>query len=349
MPTISQGVLRDLTRQIFERSGVEPPEAKIISDHLVKSNLSGHDSHGVIRVTGYVQRIQNGAPSASEYEIVKETPATGIIDAKGAIGIAPAKMAMEMAIQKARSCTFGAVGLHRAGHTGRLGAYPPLAAREGLIGLCMLNGGSRFTAPFGGTSRRLPPNPISAAVPRKHGEPAVLDMTTSVVAGGKIDIKRIRDEPLPQGWMIDEKANPIADTSLFRHGVGAVLPLGGLQFGHKGFGLGFLVDCLAGGLTWAGCSQDKPTRGGSGFLAMAIKIEDFIPLAAFESEIETLIEWVKSSNRMPGVEEIYIPGEVEQRTQQQREQLGIPLDSEIWEGITEIARGLGISVPAVGT
>jgi uncharacterized oxidoreductase len=82
---------------------------------------------------------------------------------------------------------------------------------------------------------------------------------------------------------------------------------------------------------------------------MAIKIEDFIPLAAFESEIETLIEWVKSSNRMPGVEEIYIPGEVEQRTQQQREQLGIPLDSEIWEGITEIARGLGISVPAVGT
>ncbi|MBI1926788.1 Ldh family oxidoreductase [Candidatus Poribacteria bacterium] len=347
MPTISQQVLRKLTRQILERSGVKPDEAQIISDHLVESNLSGHDSHGVIRVPGYVQHAQKGMPSASEYEIVKETPTTAIIDAKRAIGIVPAKMAMEMAIQKAQACTFGAVGVHRAGHTGRLGAYPPLAAAQGLIGICLLNGGSRFTAPFGGTSRRLPPNPISAAVPRKGGELVVLDMTTSVVAGGKIDLKRVRGEPLPEGWMIDADAKPFTDASGFRHGMGAVLPLGGLQFGHKGFGLGFLVDCLAGGLTWAGCSQDKPTRGGNGFLAMAIKIEDFIPVAAFESEIEALVEWVKSSEKMPGVDEIYTPGEVEQRAWQQREQAGIPLDGETWDGLVEIAKGLGVSVPEV--
>ena len=347
MPTISQGVLRELTWQIFERSGVEPKEARAISDHLVESNLSGHDSHGVVRVPGYVQRIQSGMVSASEYEVVKDTPATAIIDAKRAIGIIPAKMAMALAIQKAHTCTFGAVGVHHAGHTGRLGAYPPLAVQQGMIGICMLNGGSRFTVPFGGTSRRLPPNPIAAAVPRKEGEPAVLDMTTSVVAGGKIDLKSIRGEPLPEGWMIDADAKPVTDAGQFRSNIGAVLPLGGMQFGHKGTGLGFLIDCLAGGLTWAGCSQDEPTRGGNGFLAIAIKIEDFIPLGTFESEIDALIKWVKSSEKIPGVEEIYTPGEVEQNARRQREQVGIPIELQTWQAIVKIASKLEISVPDV--
>jgi uncharacterized oxidoreductase len=213
-----------------------------------------------------------------------------------------------------------------------------------MIGLCFLNGGARFTAPFGGTSRRLPPNPLAVAFPRKTGAPVMLDITTSVVAGGKIQVKQARGERLPEGWMIDGEGNCVDDPDRFMKDA-AVLPLGGFQFGHKGFGLGLVMEALAGGLTWAGCSSEKPTRGASGFLAMAVQIEDFIPLSEFEQEIERLVEWVKSSDRMPGVDEILVPGDVEQRTRQKRLREGITIEEKTWNAMAEAARELGVEIP----
>jgi uncharacterized oxidoreductase len=122
----------------------------------------------------------------------------------------------------------------------------------------------------------------------------------------------------------------------------AVLPLGGV-FGHKGFGLGFMIDVLAGGLTWAGCSCESPTRGGSGFLAIAIRIEDFIDLDSFTEEVERLTAWVKSSPRLPGVEEIYVPGEVEERAKERRLIEGIPVPEKTWGEIVKVAEELGVS------
>lgn len=144
--------------------------------------------------------------------------------------------------------------------------------------------------------------------------------------------------------MIDAEGKGVDDPERFMKDA-AVLPLGGFQFGHKGFGLGLVIEALAGGLTWAGCSSEKPTRGASGFLAMAIHIQDFIPLADFEQEIERLVEWVKSSDRLPGVSEILMPGEIEQRAREQRLREGIYVDDRTWKEMGETARELGVETP----
>ena len=344
MPVVSHTVLSDLIYATFVKASAPQDEARIVTDHLIESSLMGHDSHGVLRAPGYARGMQKGVSPAANYEVVKETPATRVINAKGGLGIVSSYKAMEWAVEKARARTFGAVGVHRCGHCGRLGAFPVIAARAGMIGLCFLNGGARFTAPFGGTSRRLPPNPLSAAFPRKDGEPVMLDITTSVVAGGKIQVKQAREERLPEGWMIDAEGNAVDDPNRFMKDA-AVLPLGGFQFGHKGFGLGMVMEALAGGLTWAGCSREQPTRGASGFLAMAIHIEDFIDLTEFEQEIEHLVAWVKSSATLPGVSEIFVPGDVEQRAREKRMREGIYVEEKTWGELVTVARELSVDVP----
>ena len=345
MSIIHHDELRKCVCQIFERSGTPTDEAKIVSDHLVEANLAGHDSHGVIRATGYARGMQKGVTPKEKHEVVKESPTIGIIDAHGGLGIVAALAAMEMAIEKARSHTFGFVGTYNMGHVGRLGDYPPRAAMEGMIGIALLNGVGRFVHPFGGTERRIPPNPLSIAVPRQNEVPALLDITTSVVAGGKFDVKRARKQNLPEGWLVDSEGEPVTDAQRVRDDqTTAVPPLGGAQFGHKGFGLAFMVDAIAGGLTRAGCSKAPPNIGGNGFLAIVIKIDDFIPLDTYTQEIEGLVEWVKSSAKSPGVQEIYIPGEVEQRNRERMLRDGIFIEDTTWNEIAEMARSLDIDV-----
>ncbi len=346
MPTVDHNVLRKFVYDMYIGAGGVEEDARIVSDHVVDSNLMGHDSHGVINAPNYAGGM-SGGPSTDKMEVVRETPATAVINANGGLGMVIGQKAMELAVEKAKTCTFGGVGLHRCGHAGRMGTYPPIAAREGMIGIVLLNGGGRFMHPFGGTSRRLPPNPIAIAVPRKHGEPLMLDMTLSVVAGGKILVKSARNEEMPEGWMIDSEGNPVTDPDAFRdrHDDTAVMPVGGFQFGHKGFGLGFMIDAIAGGLSWAGCSRQEPTRGASGIVMLAIKIEDFIDLDVYQQEIEYLTEWIKSSEKLPGVDEVFAPGEFEERSREQRLKEGIPIEEATWNRLVETAESYGVSAP----
>lgn len=307
----------------------------------------GHDSHGVIHIPGYVAGLQKeNIRPVGQQKIVRETPVSCVIDANRSFGIVLAYRAMEMAVARAKEHTLGAVAVHQASHIGRLGAFPPLAAAENCIGVIMLNGGGRFVAPFGGTEQRLPPNPIAASVPTKSGKPMMLDITTSMVAGGKVWMQMEKGEAVPEGWLVDKDGNPVTDPSAWRSGEGAMLPLGG-PVGHKGYGLAMMIDAITGGLSWAGCSANPPTRGGSGFLALAIKIESFIDVDEYKEEVQRLIDWVKSSATMPGVDRIYLPGEIEQDRMAQRMADGIPIPDATWERITAIANELNISIPEV--
>ena len=346
MPTISHDVLREFVYDIYRGAGGTEEDARIVSDHVVDSNLAGHDSHGVINALNYIGGMAGG-PAVDKIEIVRQSGAATVINANGALGMVVARKAMEMAVEKAESCTIGAVGLHRCGHAGRMGEYPPIAARAGMIGIVLLNGGGRFMHPHGGTSRRLPPNPIAISVPRQGGEPLLLDMTLSVVAGGKLLVQTARGESIPEGWMIDAEGKPLTDPNAFRERPQdtAVMPLGGFQFGHKGFGLGVMIDAIAGGLSWAGCSREQPTRGASGIVMFAIKIEDFIDLADYEQEIAYLVEWVKSSARLPGIDEIYMPGEFEERSREKRLREGIPIEEPTWNRLVEAAERFNVEVP----
>ena len=176
----------------------------------------------------------------------------------------------------------------------------------------------------------------------------MVNITTCVVAGGKFNVKSARGEQLPEGWLVDSQGKPVTDPGRVRNDkTTAVPPLGGVQFGHKGFGLAFMVDAIAGGLTRAGCSKAPPNEGGNGFLSIVIKIDDFIPLDTYTQEIEGLIEWVKSSAKSPGVQEIHIPGEVEQQNRRRMLKDGIYIENTTWRQIAETARSLNVDVPEI--
>ncbi|MCB9157702.1 MAG: Ldh family oxidoreductase [Caldilineaceae bacterium] len=342
MPTVSHERLRDFGAAIFRAAGVPDDQADVAIGHLVESNLMGHDSHGVLHLAGYTRSLVSGAiRPVGDHKIMRETPVSCVIDADRAFGIVLTYQAMQMAIEKAQANTLGAVAVHRASHIGRLGAYPPMAAEQDCIGVLMLNGGGRFAAPFGGVDRRLPPNPIAMSVPTLDGPPLMLDMTTSMVAGGKVLVQQSKGLPLPLDWMVDQEGNPVTDPGSFRAGTAAMLPLGG-SVGHKGYGLAMMIDAIAGGLSWAGCSADQPTRGGSGYLALAIKIESFIDLDEYKREVQRLVDWVKSSKTMPGVEQIYVPGEPEQKMMRERTANGIPIPEPIWEDVLAAANEVGV-------
>lgn len=345
MTTISHETLRDYGTAIFAAAGFPEDQGRIVTDHLVDSNLVGHDSHGIIRLPGYVQAVRKGSMKpVGDLNILRETPASLVIDAEGTQGIVLATKAMQMAVDRAKEHTFGAVAVHKSTHIGRLGAFPPIAAEQDCIGLLLLNGGGRFTAPFGGTGRRLPPNPIAFSAPRAGGPPLMLDITTSMAAGGKVEVQRARGEPVPADWLVDAEGNPVTDPERFQSGEVAMLPLGS-TLGHKGYGLGMMIDAIAGGLSWAGCSADPPTRGGSGWLAMAIRIESFIDLDEYKKEVQTLVDWVKSSPKMPGVRNIYYPGEIEEERRRERSASGLYIEDSTWQRIVETGDDVGVSAP----
>ena len=345
MPNVAHLSLRTLGRNIFEAVGVPPDQSAIVTDHLVDSNLFGHDSHGMMHTPGYVRGLRNGGiVPVGDLTFVRDAPASGVIDAQQGFGIVVARRAMEMAVDRAKEHTLGAIAVHQASHIGRLGEYACLAAEKDCVGIVMLNGGSRSTAPFGGTSRRLPPNPIAVAVPRHGGHPLMLDITTSMAAMGKAAVRRARGQDLPVGWFVDAHGGAVTDANAAWSPDVAMLPMGG-PVGYKGYGLAVMIDAIAGGLSWAGCSTASPTRGGSGFLCLAIKIESFIDLDEYKDEIAILSDWVMSSKTLPGVDRIYLPGEIEWETREKREAEGIPIEEETWERLHATARECGASIP----
>ncbi len=347
MTIISHTAMRDFGRAIFLGAGVPEDQANIAINHLVEANLMGHDSHGVMRVPGYARALLKGdIQPVGNHKVVRETPASLVIDADRSFGIVLTYRAMEMAVARAKQHTLGAVAVHRASHIGRLGAFPPIAAQQDCIGVLILNGGGRFAAPFGGTARRLPPNPIAISVPGPNGPAMMLDITTSILAGGKMEVYKNRNQQVPDGVLIDKNGNPVTDPNLFVNGEAAMLPLGG-PMGYKGYGLAMMIDAIAGGLSWAGCSSDQPTRGGSGYLALAIKVESFIDVAEYKREIQRLIDWVKSSPVMPGHKKIYLPGEIEEEVKAKREAEGIYIEDSTWADLVSVAEQVKVAVPSV--
>jgi uncharacterized oxidoreductase len=339
--------MEEFGASMLAAAGLPADQAQVASHHLVESNLMGHDSHGVIRIPGYSGSLLKGdLKPVGNQKVVRETPASLVWDANRSFGIVLCYSAMQEAIARAKAHTFGAVAVHRSGHIGRLGAYPPMAADQDCVGVVMLNGGARFTAPFGGVGRRLPPNPIAISVPVENGAPLMLDITTSVAAGGKVDVNRARGKALPDGWLVDSKGQTVNDPGRFWDSDVAMLPFGGIV-GYKGYGLAMMIDAIAGGLSWAGCSAEKPTRGGSGYIALAMRIDAFIDPDEFKRETRILVDWVKSSPTMPDVKKIYVPGEIEDEIMQQRSRDGLNIEDDTWDALVRNAEELKVAVPTL--
>jgi uncharacterized oxidoreductase len=342
VPTIAADRLEDLATRIFAALGAPEADARWVATLLCRANLRGHDSHGVIRIPQYVTSIRKGeANPRPAMRLLRETPTTALLDGDLGLGQVVARRAAEVAIDKAARAGLAAVGVQRAGHIGRLADYVELAAAHGFVGLCWANAATAVSVvPHGGVERRLSTNPLAVAVPGPGGRVALsVDLATSIVAEGKVRVRRNRRERLPEGWAIDAGGQPVTDPVTFYGPPRAgLLPMAG----HKGTALALVVEVLAGILSGAGAIGPAPGPVRNGVFLLLVEIARFLPLADFTRQVTDLIGFVKSSEPAPGVTEVLVPGEPEARSEAARRRDGIPVEEETWRQIDEIATELGV-------
>lgn len=345
MPRFKPDTLRRIGYDLLEAAGCLPDDARFVVDHLVESNLFGHDSHGVIRYPEYVRAIREGRFQArATARIIRESPCTAVVDNGGALGQLGGRFAIQLAIGKAREHGVAAVSLRNTSHIGRVGAYPLMAAREGLIGLACVNAGrlGYQIAPFGGIDGRLSTNPLAFAAPRRDADPILVDMTTSVVAEGKVRVAINQGKSVPEGWLIDSEGRPTTDPRMFKADPpGAMLPMGGVV-AHKGYGLSIMMEVLGGTLSGEGCAAGSRVMRSNGVLFTVYHIEHFTDLDEYYNEVEGLIRHVKSSRLAPGFSEILVPGEPEFRNARRRTAEGIDVDDTTWSYIIAAAQSVGL-------
>ena len=347
MPIFNVEKLKGACAQVFEGAGLGAEEAQQIAHSLVLANLMGHDSHGVIRVVQYVQAHRDGRVKAGkEIEMIREADASAVVDGGWGFGQTVCHQAMALAMEKAKQRSVAVVELFNSSHIGRLGEYVEVAAEADMIGIVMCNnhGGGILQHPFGGIDARMSPNPIAVGIPTGGDFPIVADLTTSVVAEGKIRVKRNLGESLPEGWVIDGDGNPTTDPAEF-YGPprGAILPFGGIS-AHKGYALSIVVDVLSGALGGGGCTREGGSSGGNGVFIMALDIGAFVGRDQFRDEMGSFVEFLKSSRLMPGFEEILMPGEMEARLRQKKEAEGAFIDDETWRQIRETGSEVGVTL-----
>jgi uncharacterized oxidoreductase len=335
--------LRGLTSAIFRAAGCDAVEAERVAEHLVEANLVGHDSHGVIRVPSYVRWLREGKVLAGQtVQVVFENEAVAVLDGRFGLGQTVGAQATRLGIDKCARHGVAVVALRNAGHLGRIGDWPLLAARAGKLSLHFVNttGAGILVAPHGGINRRLSANPIAAGVPVAGRPPLLLDMSACTLAEGKIRVALNRGVDVPPGCLIDAAGRPTTDPRVFyADPPGAILSIGG----HKGYGLGVLCEALAGALTGGGCSDPAHAdRVVNGMLSIFLDVAHFRDDAAFAAEMERFIAWVKSSATATPDGEVLMPGEVEERTKTQRLRDGIDIDAATLAQIGETARAVGV-------
>lgn len=342
MVIIPAAHLRQQVQRIIASLGASESVACQVAYSLVESNLMGHDSHGVLRVPEYVERIRAGALKLDgAIAVVRETAATALIDCNWNLGQVALPEGMELALRKARSAGIGMVVLGHCDHTGRVGEYVVSAAQQGMIGQLTCNGSlpGGIVAPYGGARRALGANPMAWAIPAADRPPIFFDFATSVVAHGKLQVAADKGETVPDGWILDKHGDPTRDPQA-QFDDGAILPFGG----HKGYALSVMIELLSGGLSGAGFPLLPGYRWDQGTTLIAIDISAFQPLDEFKQQVSEFARHLKAVPRAAGVDEILLPGEIEWRTRAVREQEGIPLPKVTWERIRAAGAEAGVAV-----
>lgn len=342
--TFSADQLRAVTKAVIGAVGAPEDIAEHMAQSLVRSNLMGHDSHGVIRIPAYVDMVEQGRYKASARpEIMRETPTTAVIRGNWAFGQVAAKFATEVVIAKAKEMNLAAVGLLECNHIGRLGEYSEAIAREGMIAQVVTGGFSNpwnGVAPFGGAGRCFGTNPYSFAVPAANHAPLVADFATSVIAEGKLQVARAKGIQVAEGIILDKEGKPTTNPNDFYEG-GVMLPFGG----HKGYALSVMADMFASLLFGAETMAEPPNTVGT--FMLAIKIDAFRPFAEFAQAADRRFDQIKSVPTAPGVKEILLPGEPEACTMAVRQAEGVPVPDDTWNRIVAVGQKYGVDVEKI--
>jgi len=344
MPNVSAERLIEIAKGLLISAGASEEEAAVIARYNIGANLVGHDSHGIILIPQYIERIKVGhiVPQAP-WVITQETATTTVVDGHWGFGYAVSDRAMRYTIEKAKKQNVAATTVFRQSHIGRLASYPLLAASEGMIAMITADSGrsAKAVAPFGGAKARLGTNPIAFAIPSNLDGPLVFDMATSAAAAGKINVATARGEQVPPGWLIDAEGKPSTDPRVLKAG-GALLPLGGAE-GNKGTGLTVIAAILSGLLTGLGFGVEPSGRHNDGCFMAVFNVQAFRDLATFKQEVTDFAHYLKDTPLAQGSTEIYYPGEVEFRKEQDRRKNGVPIEDATWNKLKELATGYGIA------
>jgi len=343
MPTVMPDKLEEITRALLLGAGASKEESTIIARHSIGANLAGHDSHGIIQIPTYIDRMDRGhiVPGA-EYEILKDTPTTTVVDGHWGFGYVVTERTMQMTIDKARTQNVAAATVHRQSHVGRLASYPLMAADADMIGMITADSGrsAKAVVPFGGREKRLGTNPISIAMPSDLEGPFFLDMATSAVAAGKINLAKARGNDVPEGWILDKDGNPTTDPNELSSG-GAILPLGGEE-GHKGYGLSSMVEIFSGILTGLGFGHDPSGRHNDGCFIAVFNLAAFREVSDFKQEIREFASYLKSSEPASGFDEVYYPGEIEHLRETSQRKKGVFVEEATWTELSALAAKYGV-------
>jgi len=328
--------------QLFEKVKVPTEDAKVLVDNLIEADLRGVDTHGVTRIAIYIERLQAGSVKAKpQMKVLRDTPVSAILDGDHGLGQVISARAMEMAIEKAKKGVFGLVGVRNSTHNGAMAFFSMMAVRQNLIGIGLTNT-VPLMAPTGGNQAMIGNNPLSIAAPAGKEKPVIFDMACSVAARGKIILAAKKGEKIPLGWAIDKDGLPTEDAKAALDGL--ILPVAG----HKGYGLALMVDVLSGVLMGAnfgpgvGPLYNNPGTQGIGHLLAAINIEAFMPLAEFKARMDQMIRDIKGSKKAKGVEQIYLPGEIEMGIEAKRRREGIPLSRAVYDELCGLGQKLGV-------
>ncbi len=340
--------LRGWTQEVFQKVGVSPADAKLLTDSLIEANLRGVDTHGITRMLCvYVERIQKGVMNAkSDVVILREKPSTALIGCHNSIGQVGAARAMQMAIEKAKVTGVAFTAVTHSNHYGMAAYWAMKALPQGMIGFSSTNAPAAM-APTGGCTAMFGTNPFCIAIPAGREMPVVLDLATTVVARGRIMLYAKQNKPLEPGWAFDDRGVPTTDPQAALKGL--LAPIGG----YKGYGIALAVDFLCGVLTgsnygthFPGFLADnmvEPTDVGSVFAA--INVESFMDLPDFTAAIDKAIQEVKTSKRAEGVNRIYLPGEIEFEMKAERLAKGIPIPEPVVKDFIALGRELNLPFP----
>lgn len=350
MPVIPADRLRSFTARILAAAGAAEEDAAIVADHLVESNLAGHDSHGVAMIPYYVRAVGAGVLAPRAHAVLEDRGG-GVLaaDGRNGFGQVVAREGIAAGIARAAESGVAAVALRNAFHVGRVGTYGEQAAAAGLISIHFVNvvGHAPLVAPFRGSDARLGTNPFCVAIPAGEGRrPVVLDFATSRVAYGKVRNAHASGQRAPRGSLVDAAGRVTDDPAvMFRQPRGALRPLGD----HKGYGLALACELLAGALTGGGTISQVPfteERIGNNMLSVLLDPARLPGAAGFAGEVASALAYVKASPPADPLLPVLVAGEPEDASRAARAETGIPVDDAIWGQLREAAASVGAPIEA---
>lgn len=341
---VTHSDLKAFIARCLTACGMPTADADKVADLMAQADVMGQDGHGVFRLPMYIKRIRAGGMNMTpQFKRLSDRSATALIDGDNGMGHLVMHHATELAMEKARTTGVAWVGARMSNHAGPASLYAMMPARENMIGLYLAVGSANHMPPWGGTDMLLSTNPIAVALPSKDNPPIVLDMATTVAAYGKVKTAAQKGEMMPEGWMVDRNGDPLTDPT--RASKGFLLPIGG----PKGYGLSLIFGILAGVLNGAAFGRDvvdfnadEKTVTNTGQMILALDIAAFADPDEFRAQIDDVWAQMKSSDKMPGVKEIRLPGERLDRVRRDRSANGIPVSAALRTQLNALAEELGV-------